>query len=243
MAGTKIEWTEMTWNPSTGCTKISSGCKHCYAENMTRRLKAMSIAKYKNGFNLHWHEEELKRPYSWKQSKMIFVNSMSDLFHEQMPLEFIQQVFKVMNDCPQHIFQVLTKRSDILRQYSSLLNWTPNIWMGVTVEDDRVTFRIDDLRLTTAFIKFLSLEPLLSSLSDLNLHEIDWVIVGGESGFEARRMKKKWVLDIQGQCEQTNIPFFFKQWGGKNKKAAGCMLDGMYYKQIPEMSKKICSSL
>lgn len=214
MADTNIEWTEYTWNPSTGCTKISSGCKHCYAEKMTKRLTAMGIEKYKYGFDLAWHESELLRPRSISQPKMIFVNSMSDLFHEDIPLEFIRKVFQVMNECPQHIFQVLTKRADVLSRYSTLLDWTPNIWMGVTVESPRYLNRIDALRRTGAFIKFLSLEPLLSSLGDMDLREIDWVIAGGESGPEARPMEKSWVVEIQTQCKNRQIPFFFKQWGG-----------------------------
>jgi len=233
MANTNIEWTEFTWNPSTGCTKISSGCNHCYAEKMTKRLTAMGLHKYKTGFDLAWHESELSRPRSIRQPRMIFVNSMSDLFHEEMPLEFIQKVFQVMNECPQHIFQVLTKRADVLAHYSTLLDWTPNIWMGVTVESAKFLNRIDALRRSGAFIKFLSLEPLLSSLGDMDLREIDWVIVGGESGPDARTMDKSWVVEIQTQCKNSQIPFFFKQWGGVNKKAAGSMLEGKYYKEMP----------
>lgn len=237
MAETKIEWTEMTWNPSTGCTKISSGCKHCYAEKMTFRLQAMGMKKYRDGFNLQWHEDELRIPYLWKKPRMIFVNSMSDLFHEEIPLEFIRRVFRVMNDCSQHTFQVLTKRADLLGQYAPLLDWTPNIWMGVTVESDRVIDRIDYLRRTEAFIKFLSLEPLLTALPELNLHEINWVIVGGESGPQARIIKEEWVRNIKDQCETLGMPFFFKQWGGKNKKVNGSLLNGRYYKQMPQISK------
>ncbi|MBC8436006.1 MAG: phage Gp37/Gp68 family protein [Bacteroidetes bacterium] len=235
MAETKIEWTELTWNPATGCTKISSGCRHCYAEKMAGRLQAMGIDKYRDGFELRWHESELFRPYHWKQPRMVFVNSMSDLFHEGMPLEFIQQVFQVMNDCPQHVFQVLTKRTDILRQYSPLLNWSSNIWMGVTVEGSSYTDRIHDLQAVGAFIKFLSLEPLLTPLPDLDLLGIGWVIVGGESGNKVRPLKKEWVVDIRNQCQAAEVPFFFKQWGGRNKKAAGCLLDGMVYKEMPNL--------
>ena len=236
MAGSTIEWTEMTWNPTTGCTKISSGCANCYAEKMTYRLQAMGMKKYKDGFNVRWHESELNLPYTWNRSRMIFVNSMSDLFHEDIPLAFIKSVFKVMNECYRHTFQVLTKRADILAQYSPLLNWTPNIWMGVTVESDRVVDRIDNLRRTGAVIKFLSLEPLLTDLPSLNLDEIDWVIVGGESGPGARIMNEDWVINIQDQCEHLNIPFFFKQWGGKNKKATGSLLNGKHFKQVPNIS-------
>ena len=233
MAETKIEWTELTWNPSTGCTKISSGCQNCYAEKMTGRLRAMGIDKYRDGFALRQHESELFRPFHWKQPKMVFANSMSDLFHEEMPLEFIQRVFQVMNDCPQHVFQVLTKRSDILRQYSPLLNWSPNIWMGVTVEHSSYVHRIQDLRMTGAFIKFLSLEPLLSVLPDMDLLDIDWVIVGGESGSKARPIQQEWVVDIRNQCKEAGVSFFFKQWGGRNKKAAGCLLEGKVHKEMP----------
>ena len=236
MAVIKIEWTEMTWNPSTGCTKISAGCKHCYAEKMTFQLQAMGIKKYRDGFNLQLHDNELGLPYTWKKPRIIFVNSMSDLFHEDMPIEFIQKVFQVMNECPQHTFQVLTKRGDILRQYSPLLDWTPNIWMRVTVESAQVVDRINLLRSTSAFVKFLSLEPLLTSLPNLNLHEIDWVIVGGESGPQSRPIKEEWVIDIKDQCDKSGIPFFFKQWGGKNKKVNGSLLNGRYYKQLPNLN-------
>lgn len=234
MIKSRIEWTESTWNPTTGCSKISAGCQNCYAEVMSRRLKAMGTPKYANGFNLTCHYNELRLPYTWKKPRMIFVNSMSDLFHEDMPLEFIQAVFKVMNDCPQHTFQVLTKRADILDKYYTLFDWTPNIWMGVTVENYKTTYRIDYLRKVPAYIKFLSLEPLLSALPNLNLLGIDWVITGGESGPKARPIHKDWVIDIKNQCEQKGIPFFFKQWGGKNKKASGKMLDGKIYCEMPK---------
>jgi protein gp37 len=233
MAHTKIEWTEMTWNPTTGCTKISIGCKNCYAEIMAKKLQKMKINKYQDGFELRLHQSELYFPYSCKKPSKIFVNSMSDLFHEDLPLNFIQRVFHVMNDCPQHIFQVLTKRSDILWHYASLLHWSSNIWMGVTVESSSYTKRIHDLRMTGAFIKFLSLEPLLSPIPDLDLTGIDWVIVGGESGPNARTIKKEWVIDIRDQCQRNGVAFFFKQWGGKNKKEAGCLLDGKEYKENP----------
>lgn len=233
MASSTIEWTEMTWNPSTGCSKISSGCKNCYAEVMTRRLNAMGIEKYKKGFKLSYHSSELLTPFKWKKPRIVFVNSMSDLFHEEMPYDFIKSVFKVMNNCPQHIFQVLTKRANILQKYSPLLEWSENIWMGVTVEDINSIDRIDLLRKTSATIKFLSLEPLLSPLPNLNLLDIDWVIVGGESGPKARPVSEEWVIDIKEQCERKNIPFFFKQWGGKNKKQTGKELMGKVYNQMP----------
>ncbi|MFB9865630.1 DUF5131 family protein [Rufibacter immobilis] len=233
MAQSSIEWTEMTWNPTTGCDKISAGCKFCYAEVMSKRLQAMGQEKYRNCFDLTLHETELERPYSWKKPKVVFVNSMSDLFHKDVPLSFIQKVFNVMADCPQHTFQVLTKRADILAKYSPYLNWAPNIWMGVSVEDNRVIERIDYLRNTEAFIKFLSLEPLIGPLENLNLQKIDWVIVGGESGRKARPMPKEWVLSIKNQCENAGTAFFFKQWGGKNKKLSGRELEGRTYNGMP----------
>ena len=235
MKPSKIEWTETTWNPSTGCTKISDGCANCYAEVMSRRLQAMGMEKYKGGFNLACHYNELQMPYTWKKPRIIFVNSMSDLFHENMPLDFIKAVFKVMNECTQHTFQVLTKRADILEKYYPLLDWTPNIWMGVTVESNKVTKRIDSLRKVPACVKFLSIEPLISAIPNLDLSNIDWVIVGGESGPKSRPIKEEWVIDIKNQCEQKNIPFFFKQWGGKNKKASGKLLQGEIYCQMPEL--------
>ncbi len=233
MAQSSIEWTEMTWNPTTGCNKISAGCKYCYAEVMTRRLEAMGVEKYKDGFKLRTHEDALLTPYGWKSPKIVFVNSMSDLFHKDVPLEFLKRVFDTMNNCSQHTFQVLTKRSDILLKYHKELNWTHNIWMGVSVEDSRVKYRIDDLRKTTARVKFLSCEPLIGPLPKMNLKKIDWVIVGGESGRTPRKMDEDWVLDIQDQCEKEKIAFFFKQWGGTNKKKAGRELAGNTYSEMP----------
>jgi len=233
MAQTKIEWTELTWNPTTGCDKISQGCKFCYAEVMARRLKAMGLDKYRNGFDLTLHEDALKIPYTWKQPKIVFVNSMSDLFHKDIPLEFIQRVFKVMNDNPQHVFQVLTKRADILIKYHKELEWTYNIWMGVSVEDSKSLSRINFLRRTRAKVKFLSCEPLIGPLTDLNLKKIDWVIVGGESGRRPRPMKPEWVFEIHNKCIEENVPFFFKQWGGTNKKKTGRVLKGRTYSEMP----------
>ncbi len=233
MAQSSIEWTEMTWNPTTGCNKISAGCKYCYAEIMSRRLQAMGIEKYKDGFKLATHDEALQIPYTWKSSKVVFVNSMSDLFHKEVPFDFVQRVFKVMNDNPQHTFQVLTKRADVLFKYHKKLTWTHNIWMGVSVEDDRVVKRIDFLRKTDARVKFLSCEPLIGPLSNLNLENIDWVIVGGESGRKPRSMAVDWVLDIQKQCETAKVAFFFKQWGGVNKKKTGRELQGRTYDEMP----------
>jgi len=235
MAQSSIEWTEMTWNPTTGCTKISAGCKFCYAEVMSKRLKAMGVDKYKDGFKVRIHPETLNIPYTWKSSKVVFVNSMSDLFHEDIPLDFIKQVFHVMNDNPQHVFQVLTKRADRLFELHKHLKWTHNIWMGVSVEDNRVIERIDYLRKTKAKVKFLSLEPLIGALANLNLKKIDWVIVGGESGHKPRPMKPEWVIDIQEQCEKAEVAFFFKQWGGRNKKATGRLLNGRTYDEMPEI--------
>ncbi len=219
MANSSIEWTEMTWNPTTGCTKISAGCKFCYAEVMTRRLKGMGQEKYKDGFKVvKPHPDSLNIPYSWKTPKIVFVNSMSDLFHEAIPLSFIKSVFEVMNDNPQHVFQVLTKRAERLSELTKQLKWTHNIWMGVSVENEKVTDRIVHLRKTGAKVKFLSLEPLIGPLNNLNLKKIDWVIVGGESGHRPRPMNVDWVLDIQDQCKKSDVAFFFKQWGGRNKK-------------------------
>lgn len=235
MAKTKIEWTEDTWNPTTGCNKISSGCLNCYAEKMSFRLQKMGNIKYKDGFNLAIHPVSLKEPYGWKKPRMVFVNSMSDLFHEGLPFKFIQQVFKVMNDNPKHTFQVLTKRSQKLEEYSKHLTWTKNIWMGVTVEDQNQLFRIDNLRKTGAQVKFLSCEPLISDLGILDLKGIHWVIVGGESGAKSRPMEEVWVQNILTQCEKEKIPFFFKQWGGFNKKKNGKVLNGRTYTEMPEI--------
>jgi protein gp37 len=235
MSKSKIEWTELTWNPTTGCNKISQGCKFCYAEVFARRLKAMGVKKYRDGFKLTLQPDVLELPKKWKQSKIIFVNSMSDLFHKDVPLKYIKKVFEVMNECRQHIFQVLTKRSGRLLQISHKLNWSENIWMGVSVENERVIHRIDDLRNSDAFIKFLSLEPLIGPLPNLNLENVDWVIVGGESGRKNRPMKPEWVQDIKKQCKIKSVPFFFKQWGGTNKKATGRLLDGKTYDEMPKI--------
>ncbi len=239
MAKSNIEWTEVTWNPTTGCTKISEGCRFCYAETMSRRLQAMGQPKYKNGFELTLHADTLTIPYTWKKPRIVFVNSMSDLFHKNIPLTYIQKVFRVMKDNHIHTFQVLTKRANILAQYNSLLDWAPNIWMGVSVENQKVIERIDYLRKTGAFIKFLSLEPLIGPIHNLNLYNIDWVIVGGESGPKARPMKKEWVLDIKDQCDKADVKFFFKQWGGFNKKKAGRKLEGKTYNEMPDLINSI----
>lgn len=231
---TKIEWTEVTWNPVTGCNKVSQGCKNCYAERMAKRLKAMRNQRYINGFNITLHHDLIDAPRKWKKPRLIFVNSMSDLFHEKIPLDFIQQVFKTMNETPQHTYQILTKRTERLKELSSYLNWSNNIWMGTSVENIEVTYRIDDLKTVPAHIRFLSCEPLLGSLGKLNLDDIHWVIVGGESGPRARPMKKDWVLEIRDQCEVQNVPFFFKQWGGVQKHRNGRTLDNKIYNEYPK---------
>ncbi len=229
-----IEWTEATWNPLTGCDKISPGCKHCYAERMSKRLKAMGQANYRNGFVLTLHPHVLEVPLRWRQPQMIFVNSMSDLFHERVPEAYIQQVFDTMRRAHWHQFQVLTKRSQRLREMSGRIDWPANVWMGVSVENAKYKSRIADLQMTSARIRFLSLEPLIGSLGEMRLQGINWVIVGGESGPGARPMKPEWVLDIQRQCAEAAVPFFFKQWGGVNKKRAGRELNGRTYDELPQ---------
>lgn len=237
MAQSSIEWTEMTWNPTTGCDKISTGCKFCYAEVMSKRLQAMGVEKYKNNFKLTIHEDELNKPYNWRKPRIVFVNSMSDLFHKDVPIDFIKKVFKVMKDNPQHVFQVLTKRADVLRYYDSegFLEWTHNIWMGVSVENSKVMNRIELLRETGARVKFLSCEPLIGATPNLPLKGIDWVIVGGESGRKPRLMKEQWVIDIKNQCLEADVSFFFKQWGGTNKKKTGRIFEGKTWDEMPEI--------
>ncbi|MBI2841793.1 MAG: phage Gp37/Gp68 family protein [Armatimonadetes bacterium] len=230
-----IEWTDATWNPVTGCSKISLGCRNCYAESMAVRLRAMGQPNYVNAFKLTLHEHTLELPLRWKSPQNVFVNSMSDLFHEDVPVEFILNVFDVMRRATRHRFQVLTKRSVRLLDLDPILPWAPNIWMGVSVENGDYTFRIDHLRRTHAAIKFLSLEPLLGPLPNLDLTGIDWVIVGGESGPKARPMRARWVMDIRDQCLRADVPFFFKQWGGTNKKKAGRLLDGRTWDEMPRV--------
>ena len=232
-ARSSIEWTESTWNPMTGCTKISPGCKHCYAERMALRLQAMGQPNYVNGFKLAVHEHMLELPLTWKKPQMIFVNSMSDLFHEEAPLEFVQMVFDTMRRASWHTFQVLTKRSRRLLEINREIDWPVNVWMGVSVENQKYTFRIEHLRQTNAHVKFLSLEPLLGPLPDLDLRGIDWVIVGGESGPGARPMAEEWVIDIRDQCLAARAPFFFKQWGGIRKRRTGRVLGGRTWDQVP----------
>lgn len=232
-----IEWTESTWNPVTGCTKISMGCRHCYAERMAKRLQSMGQPNYVNGFDVTLHPHTLDMPLQWKKAQTVFVNSMSDIFHEDVPLSYVKKIFDVMHRAHWHHYQVLTKRSARLAEVDSVLTWTPNIWMGVTVESDCYRFRIDHLRATRALIKFLSLEPLLGPLSDLDLDGVDWVIVGGESGPKARPMKEQWVTDLRDQCLQASVPFFFKQWGGINKKKAGRLLQGRTWDELPHIGQ------
>ncbi len=229
-----IEWTESTWNPVTGCTKISTGCMNCYAERMAHRLHAMGQPNYRNGFAVTTHEHTLELPLRWRKPQAIFVNSMSDLFHKSVPTDFILKVFNVMNKAHWHRFQVLTKRADRLAQLSSRLPWTPNIWMGVTVEAEGYLTRVDHLRNTSAAVKFLSIEPLLGPVRQLDLDNIDWVIVGGESGPGARPMKLEWVTDIRDQCMRARVPFFFKQWGGTNKKKNGRSLENRTWDEMPD---------
>jgi len=233
MAKSNIEWTESSWNPITGCTKISPGCQHCYAERLAFRLKAMGQPNYVNGFDVTLHEHALDIPLKWKKPQRIFVNSMSDLFHDKIPTDFIFKVFDVMNKADWHQFQVLTKRSERLSELDADLPWAPNIWMGVTVENADYKHRIHDLRKTHAHLKFLSLEPLLGPLGRLPLKGIDWAIVGGESGPGARPMDPAWVINIRDQCHKAKVPFFFKQWGGVQKKKAGRVLEGQTHDEMP----------
>jgi protein gp37 len=228
-----IEWTQSTWNPLTGCTKVGPGCLHCYAEVMARRLKAMGQPNYANGFALTLHAHALDLPLGWKRPQTIFVNSMSDLFHEEVPTTFIQRAFAVMAQASWHRFQVLTKRAERLAALAPELPWSVNVWMGVSVETADYLPRIECLRGTDAAVKFLSLEPLLGPLPGLDLHGIDWVIVGGESGPGARPLEADWVCDIRDQCLTANVPFFFKQWGGVRKKRAGRTLDGRTWDEMP----------
>ncbi len=232
----KIEWTGLTWNPVTGCDKVSAGCDHCYADRMAKRLKAMGVHNYRNGFKVTLQPQVLDAPFSWKKPQVVFVNSMSDLFHEKIPFKFLTNIFDVMGKCPQHTFQILTKRSKRLVKLAPKLNWHENIWMGVTVESKHYKYRIKDLRKTEARVKFLSLEPLIGRLQELDLTDIDWAIVGGESGPGARPMKEEWVLDIKEQCEKQETSFFFKQWGGFNKKKNGRILLGETWDEMPAIS-------
>jgi protein gp37 len=228
-----IEWTEMTWNPVTGCSKVSQGCKHCYAERMALRLQAMGVERYRHGFSVTLHEDLLAEPFKWAKPRIVFVNSMSDLFHESIPVEFIERVFETMCRAQQHTFQVLTKRSSRLKELAPLLPWPNNVWMGVSVEDARVLSRITDLREVPAHIRFLSCEPLIGPLDSLPLNGIHWVIVGGESGPGARPMREEWVQSILEQCRAKKVAFFFKQWGGVRKGRYGRLLNNRTYDEFP----------
>lgn len=231
-----IEWTESTWNPTTGCTKVSEGCRHCYAETMAKRLKAMGQPRYSNGFKLTLHHDLIDLPLRWKSPRRIFVNSMSDLFHKDVPDEFIQKVFEVMNKASHHTFQVLTKRPERVAQMAHFLNWTPNIWMGTSVENMLVAKRVDHLRQVPAQVRFLSCEPLLGSLQGLNLDGIHWLIAGGESGPGARPMDEIWVRELRDECVREGVAFFFKQWGGIQKHRTGRVLDSRTWDEMPVVS-------
>jgi len=239
----KIEWTETTWNPVTGCSKISTGCAHCYAERMSKRLKAMGQSNYSNGFQVTTHINMLDRPMKWKKPQIVFVNSMSDLFHQDVPFSFIENVFQVMQHASHHIFQVLTKRSERLADIASELSWPENVWMGVTVENQDNAYRMEYLRKIPAAVRFVSFEPLLGPINDPNFSSIDWAIVGGESGPGARVMKPEWVLKILGKCREFGVPFFFKQWGGQNRKKNGRLLQGDTYDEMPDEMKQHTAQL
>jgi protein gp37 len=229
----KIEWTDATWNPVTGCTKVSPGCKNCYAERLAARLLAMGNPRYSNGFDLTLHEDQIELPLRWRKPKRIFVNSMSDLFHEDIPDEFIRRVFSVMKQAHWHVFQVLTKRADRLSELAGFLQWSPNIWQGVSVEDQKRTWRIDSLRQVPAAVRFLSIEPLLGPIGELRLDRVDWVIVGGESGPGFRPVETEWVRAIRNMCIASRVPFFFKQWGGRIAKSGGRLLDERFWDEMP----------
>jgi len=229
----KIEWTHSTWNPVTGCSKISLGCENCYAERMAKRLKAMENNTYKNGFKVTLHEELLEKPLKWRQPQMVFVNSMGDLFHEDVPVSFIFDTFKIMKQAEWHTFQVLTKRTKRLKELSKEIEWPKNVWIGVTIESEEYVSRLNDILDTDAYIKFISFEPLLSQIKNICFKGINWVIVGGESGPKSRTMKKEWVFDIYEQCKTDNIPFFFKQWGGFHKKKNGRLFQNKVWNEMP----------
>ena len=230
----KIEWTEATWNPITGCTKCSAGCEHCYAATLAKRLTAMGNPRYKNGFKVTIHEDLFDKPLLWRKPRIIFVNSMSDLFHESVPDDVILRLFETMNKASWHTFQILTKRSERLFQLSDRIDWTPNIWMGVSVENKKAIHRVEHLRLCGARIKFISAEPLLESISSIDLTGIDWLIVGGESGANCRPMKEEWVIELRDLSRASNTAFFFKQWGGFHHNQAGSELEGQHYKEMPK---------
>jgi protein gp37 len=240
---TGIQWTQVTWNPTTGCDRISAGCDHCYALALAKRLKAMGVAKYQAdgdprtsgpGFGVRIHEASLNEPYTWRTPRTVFVNSMSDLFHARVPLSFVRDVFEVIADTPQHTYQVLTKRAARLRKISGKLSWPDNLWMGVSVENAEALSRVDDLRDVNAAVRFLSCEPLLGSLDGIDLRGIGWVIAGGESGPNYRPMRLEWARSIRDSSQAAGVPFFFKQWGGRTPKALGRELDGVIWNEMPE---------
>ena len=233
-ANSHIEWTHASWNPVTGCSRVSPGCAHCYAERMAHRLQKIGQAKYRNGFKVTLHEDLLSMPFKWKKPHHIFVNSMSDLFHKDIPDEFIFKVFGTMQKADWHVFQFLTKRSERLLSLSPKLVWPENIWAGVTTESDKQVSRMRDLQKVPAAVRFVSMEPLLSSISDFPTKNIDWIILGGESGPGARPMQKSWVIEIRNRCLANQIPFFFKQWGGVNRNKTGRLLEGKYYEEMPD---------
>lgn len=233
-----IEWTDSTWNPVTGCTKIGPGCKHCYAETFAERWRDTPGHPYEQGFDLKLWPDRLGLPLSWKKPRTIFVNSMSDLFHEEIPAAFIEKVFAVMMAASWHVFQILTKRADRLAEITATLIWPPNVWMGVSIETARYAWRVDRLRTVPAAIRFLSIEPMLGPIEGLDLRNIDWVIVGGESGPGARSLNPDWVRDIRQQCQNSGVPFFFKQWGGIQKKKAGRTLDGRAWDEMPDLKQR-----
>ncbi|NUU94789.1 phage protein Gp37/Gp68 [Marinitoga sp. 1135] len=235
----KIEWTESSWNPVTGCTKESLGCQNCYAERLAKRLKNMGLKKYENGFKVTIHPKSLNEPLNWKKPQIIFVVSMGDLFHKDVPDDFIEKVFEVMNKAYWHTFQVLTKRSERLLEISKKVKWTDNIWAGVTVEHEKYLYRLNHLKKIPAKIKFVSMEPLLSDMPYIDFDGIDWVVVGGESGPGARSIEPDWVRNIRNMCLEQDIHFFFKQWGGFNKKKNGRILDGRTWDDMPEINTKI----
>ncbi|MBU8932873.1 MAG: phage Gp37/Gp68 family protein [candidate division Zixibacteria bacterium] len=232
---TKIAYAHSTWNPVTGCSAVSEGCRHCYAERMAKRLHGMGVAKYRNSFEVTLHPDQIKEPLRWRKPHLVFTASMSDLFHEKVPLKFIRSIFETMQQADQHIFQLLTKRSKRLAKFAPKLPWPSNVWAGVTVENARFRDRIDDLRQVDAAVRWLSMEPLLGPVETLDLDGIDWVVVGGESGPGARPMEEKWVLDIQKQCRAQGSAFFFKQWGGFNRRKTGRLLRGRLYSEMPEL--------
>jgi protein gp37 len=244
-ANSTIEWTEATWNPTTGCDRISPGCDHCYAMTLAKRLKAMGSSKYQldgdsrtsgPGFKLTCHDDALDIPRTWRQPRTVFVNSMSDLFHDDVPLEFIQRVFNVMRETPRHTYQVLTKRAQRLTRIAGEIDWPSNVWMGVSIESQRYAFRADRLRRVPAAVRFLSVEPLLGPV-DVDLAGIDWVIVGGESGTHARPIDPAWVMAIRDQCVEAGVAFFFKQWGGRTPKAGGRRLEGRAWDEVPRPAR------